>query len=138
METELLDLKGADSTLVAEEAVKILLEKKGVDVRLYDVREKSPITDYYINVTGRSSTQVAALADDVVHLLGERGLECARVEGRRDNAWLLVDFTDVIVNVFDRPSREFYDLDRHLPADSSVDISYLVKIVDDKYDLSKK
>lgn len=132
------DLVGADSLTLASEAVKILLEKKGLDVRMYDVRESSSITDFYVNATGRSSTQVAALADDVAELIAERGIEALRVEGRRGNEWLLVDYGNVIVNVFDKASRDFYDLDRHLPKDSLLDISHLIAEVDAKYDLNRK
>lgn len=133
-----LDLANVDSKSLASEAVKILLEKKGLDVKLYDVREKSSVTDFYVNATGRSTTQVGALADDVVDLIAERGRDALRVEGRRDNNWLLVDFGDVIVNVFDPETRKFYDFDRHLPADSQLDISDLLREVDEKFDLTKK
>lgn len=133
-----LDLKAADSYTLAAEAVKILIEKKGLDVRMYDVTSSSSITDFYVNATARSSTQVAALADDVVGLLGERGAEALRVEGRSGNAWLLVDFGNVIINVFDKPSRDFYDFDRHLPQDSLRDISELIAEVDAKFDLNRK
>ena len=139
MQTEhTTELGTADSKILASEAVKILLEKKGLDVRMYDVRESSSVTDFYVNATGRSSTQVAALADDVVELLGLRGADALRVEGRHGNSWLLVDYGNVIVNVFDKPSRDFYDFDRHLPKDSMVDISDLVAEVDAKFDLNRK
>ena len=132
------ELVGSDSLTLASEAVKILLEKKGLDVRMYDVRESSSVTDFYVNATGRSTTQVAALADDVVELIAERGVDALRVEGRKGNTWLLVDYGNVIVNVFDKPSRDFYDLDRHLPKDSLLDISHLVAEVDAKFDLNRK
>ncbi len=132
------ELKAADSRARAEAAVKVLLEKKGMNVKLFDVRESSSITDFYVNATGRSSTQVKSLADDVVHFLELGGAEALRVEGRQGNSWLLVDYGDVIVNVFDRESREFYNLDRHLPEGSSVDISYLVKEVDEKLKITFK
>ena len=121
-----------NSTVLAREAVKILLEKKGIAVALFDIREKSSVTDYYINVTGRSSSQVAALADDVDVKLFELGRSSLRTEGKRGNGWILVDFGDVIINVFDRASREFYNLDRHFPEDGRLDISDLVKEVDEK------
>ena len=133
-----LNLKNAPSREVADEAVRVLLEKKGLDVRLYNVSEKSPITDFYVNATGRSTTQVSALADDVIARLEESGAVCLRVEGKRDNNWLLVDFGDVIINVFDPATRQFYDFDRHLPEDSRCDISELVKQVDEKFDLTRK
>ena len=131
------DLKDAESGDLAREATKLLIEKKAIDVKLFDVREKTSVTDYYVNATGRSSTQVAALADDVADAMEKRGRRPLRVEGRSGNAWLLVDFGDVIVNVFDRASREFYNLDKHLPEDSAVDVSDLVAMVDAKFDINK-
>ena len=66
------DLINADSGTIAREAVKILIEKKALNVTLFDVREKSSITDYYVNATGRSASNVAALADEVDEKLSER------------------------------------------------------------------
>ena len=131
-----VDLKGASSDVLAREAVKILLEKKGLDVKLFFVKDFTSVTDYYVNATGRSSAQVASLADDISDLISERGRDALRVEGRQGNAWILVDYGDVIINVFDRQSREFYSFDRHLPAESAVDISDLVEEVDKKFDLN--
>ena len=131
------DLVGCTSDTLAREAVKILIEKKAFDVKLYDVREKSSITDYYINVTGKSMTQVSALADDVDGKLSERGISNSRTEGKRGNGWILVDYGDVIINVFDRASREFYNLDRHFSEENLVDISDLVAEVDAKFDINK-
>ena len=137
MQTEKnLDLVDASSELLAKEAVKVLLEKKGSDISLYDVRESSSITDFYINVTGRSTTHQASLADNLSFLLGERGRDPIRTEGKRGNSWILVDFGDVIVNVFDKQSREFYNLDRHFSADNKLDISELVHEVDQKFNIN--
>ena len=126
-----------DSYTLAKEAVKVLLEKKALNVKLFDVREKTSVTDFYVNATGRSSTQVGALADDVDEKISELGRTPLRVEGRAGKEWLLVDFGDVIVNVFDRNSRDFYNLDRHLPEDSELDISGLISEVDEKFDINK-
>lgn len=131
------DLVNCDSTTLAREAVKLLIEKKAIDVTLFDVREKSSVTDYYVNATGRSQTNVAALADDVDALLSQRGRAPIRVEGKRGYGWILVDFGDVIVNVFDRDSREFYNLDRHFPEEGRLDISDLVEEVDKKLEINK-
>ena len=127
--------KLTDSLELAREAVKLLLEKKGMAVRLFDVRSLEGITDFYVNASGRSSTQVAALSGDLDERISEMGREPLHIEGRSGNAWILVDYGDVIVNIFDKPSREFYDFDRHLPAECEVDISDLVKEVDDKFAL---
>ena len=131
------DLENADAASLAKESVKLLLEKKAINVTLFDVREKTSVTDYYVNATGRSTTQVASLADDVADAMEKRGRRALRVEGRGGNSWLLVDFGDVIVNVFDRASREFYNFDKHLPEDSAVDSADLVAEVDAKFDINK-
>ena len=132
-----LSLKDADSLTLAKKIVATLIEKKAQDVRLYSVKEKSSITDYYVNATGRSSTQVASLADEVAFKTEESGRAPLRIEGRGGNAWLLVDYGDVIVNVFDRPSREFYNFDRLLFEDARVDITDIIEEIDKKFDITK-
>ena len=127
------ELVNADSSTVAKEAVKLLLEKKAIDVKLYDVSESSGITDFYINCTGRSSTHVASLSDEVADTLDRRGKTALRTEGRSGNSWILVDFGSVIINVFDSESRSYYNFDRLLPAESLVDIAPLVEEVDKKF-----
>ena len=122
---------------LAREAVAILIEKKALDVRLFEVGEENPITDFYVNATGRSSTQVASLADELVYKLGLLGRDTSKVEGRRGNAWILVDYGDVIVNVFDRESREFYGLDRLIPTEAERDISDIIAAVDKKLEINK-
>ena len=131
------ELKNADSEYLANEAVKQLLEKKAIDVKLYFVKDTNSITDYYVNATGRSSTQVSALADDLADNFSDRGKDSLRIEGRQGGAWILVDYGDVIVNIFDKASREFYNLDRHLPEGSEMDITPLVEEVDKKFDINK-
>lgn len=131
------ELKTATSEHLANEAVKQLLEKKAMDVKLFYVKESTSITDYYVNATGRSSTHVAALADDLADNFSDRGRDVLRIEGKQGGAWILVDYGDVIVNVFDKPSREFYNLDRHLPEGSEIDISPLVAEVDAKFDIKE-
>lgn len=128
------ELTSVSSEVLAKEIVKVLLEKKGIDVTLYDVREKTSVTDFYVNVTGRSSTHVASLADDVDYLFDLRGRKSERIEGRRGNTWILVDYLDVIVNVFDKESREFYNFERLLPEGSKVDITDLIQEVDSRFD----
>ena len=127
------ELSDAESSVIAKEATKLLIEKKAIDIKLYDVAENSGVTDFYINCTGRSSTHVSSLADEIVDNLEGRGKSALRVEGRQGNSWLLVDFGSVIINVFDAESRNYYNFDRLLPAESLVDISELVAEVDKKF-----
>ena len=123
---------------LARAIVAILVEKKALDVKLYEVGEENPITDFYVNATGRSHTHVSSLADDVVDKLSEAEVAPLRVEGRRGDSWILVDYGDVILNIFDRESREFYNLDRLMPAQTLNDISDIIHEVDKKLEISNK
>jgi len=126
----------ADSLTLARSIASVLIEKKALDVRLYNVSEDSSVTDYYVNATGRSSTNVASLADEVTYKIGVQGRKELRVEGRSGNAWLLVDYGDVIVNIFDKPSRDFYNFDRLLPETAQIDISDIIADIDKKYQIN--
>ena len=132
---EKIEKTTVDSKALARALTAALIEKKAGDVRMFYVEGESSITDYYVNATGRSSTQVMALADEVMEkaeALGRSG----KIEGRDGRAWLLVDFGDVIVNVFDKPSREFYNFDRHLPEGTEIDVSDIIKEIDKKFEIN--
>ena len=132
MENKNFELANASSYEVACAAVKALMKMKGSAIKLFCVKETSSVTDYYITVTGRSKTQVAALADEVVYNLGLSGRDAARVEGKRGDSWILVDFIDVIVQVFDSESRSFYDFDRLLAEAEQIDIAHLEAELDNE------
>ena len=128
----------ADSTVVARRAVALLIEKKALDVSMYEVGKEHPITDFYVNVTGRSLSHVGSLADELADKLSEEGIIPKSVEGHRGDGWILVDYGDVIVNVFDKASREFYNFDRLLPEGTEIDISDIVEEVDRKFDINNR
>ena len=132
------ELAKAEGKKLAEEAVKVLLEKLALDVCMYNVKEYTSITDYYVNATGRSATHVASLADDVADNFEMRGQSALRIEGKKGNPWILVDFGTLIVNIFGSEGRAFYNFDRLLPPESKESIDSLVKEVDEKYNLEKK
>lgn len=122
----------------AEIAVKTLLEKKGLDVRLYDVADFTSVTDYYVNVTARSGLQVLAFSDAVEDEMKKAGFSPLHVEGRSGKTWVLLDFGNVIVNIFDKQSRDFYGFDRFLPPDSLVNIDHCIQEIDNKFDINRK
>jgi ribosome-associated protein len=131
------EFKNISSEKLANEIVKVLIEKKGLEIKMFDVKEGTGVTDYYVNTTGRSLTHVASLADDLCEYTSERGRNELRIEGKRGNGWILVDFGDVIVNIFDKESRTFYNFDRLLPSDREIDIAGLIAEVDAKLDINK-
>ena len=128
------ELKNAESIDLARAAVKLLLIKKGIDVKMYDVKEYTSITDFYVNVTARSSTHVGALADDLAEDFANKGANALRVEGKRGNSWILIDFGSLIVNVFDSASRSFYNFDRLLPQETQRDVSDIEAEVDKQFE----
>ncbi|MBE6537732.1 MAG: ribosome silencing factor [Ruminococcaceae bacterium] len=132
------ELSGAEGKKLAEEAVKVLLEKLAIDVTMYNVTDHTSITDYYVNATGRSSTHVASLADDISDNFEMRGQSPLRVEGKKGNSWILVDYGTLIVNIFDSEGRAFYNFDRLLPEESKESIEALKEEVDKKFNINKK
>ena len=129
------ELQHAEGVALAEAAVKLLLEKLAENVTMFDVANYTSITEFYVNATGRSLSHVAALADELVDNFELRGMTANRVEGKKGNTWILVDFGSLIVNIFDSEGRSFYNFDRLLPAESGVNIDSLIKEVDEKFKL---
>lgn len=127
------ELFGKDSDFLAAEAVKLLSEKLALDITMFEVSEFTSVTDFYVNATGKSQSHVLSLADDLSENFSDRGVPPLRVEGRSGRAWILVDFGQLIVNIFDAESRSFYSMDRFLPAESKRDVSELLSEVDKKF-----
>ena len=102
----------ADSKELTRLAVKALEDKKGEDIRVIDIREVSILADYFIIADGSNASQVQAMADNVEEELLKVGTECRQVEGYNTANWILMDYGDIIVHVFSREDRLFYDLER--------------------------
>ncbi len=98
-------------------------EKKALDLTVLDLREIASFTDYFVIATGTNRRQVQAISDEVVEQLKRSGTRAARVEGYQNAEWILVDYGDFVVHVFDEKARRFYDLERLWREASRVDIS---------------
>ena len=119
--------KQIDSKTLAIEIAKILDQKKAQDVRVLKVEDLTVLTDYFVIASGTSTTQVAALADEVDYQLSQRGIHPYNTEGFDSKNWVLLDYSSVIVHVFVPNTRTYYDLE-HLWADGEpVDISAYLK-----------
>ena len=108
-------------------AVKALDGKKGLNIQVIEISDISVLADYMVIATGSSSTHVKALADEVEYRLDEAGVSVSHIEGYRSNTWILLDYIDVIVHVFDNEARDFYDLDRMWADGKPVDITGAIK-----------
>ena len=100
------------STELARLAISALEDKKAEDVRVIDIEEVSVLADYFIIATGNNRTQVQAMADEVEMRLGKAGAAPRQIEGYQAANWILLDFGDVIIHLFDAQNRLFYDLER--------------------------
>ena len=101
-----------DSKALAEIIADVLDSKKGRDIKVLHVEDKTVIAEYFVICTGNSSTQVKALAGEVEYQLERRGVSPYGVEGRDNNSWLILDYSNVIVHVFSREAREFYNIEK--------------------------
>ncbi len=97
---------------MAKIAYNALNDKKGEDIKIIDITGVSVLADYFIIATGNSDSQVNALVDNVEEELHKAGFPLKQREGRASGSWVLLDFGDIIVHVFDRENRLFYDLER--------------------------
>lgn len=93
-------------------AVNALEDKKAEDIRIIDISEISTIADYFIIADGSNKSQIQAMADNVSEVLGRAGVTLRQMEGYQNANWILMDFQDVIIHIFDRENRLFYDLER--------------------------
>ncbi len=100
------------SRRMAKLAIEALEDKKAEDIKVIDISEVSVIADYFIIAGGSNRSQIQALADNVDEKLGRAGHPSRQVEGYDTANWILMDFGDVIVHVFDKENRLLYDLER--------------------------
>jgi ribosome-associated protein len=96
----------------ALECTRAALDHKAYDLVVLETGNLSSIADYFVICSGRSDTQVQAIADAIDRDLRDEGERPLSVEGLPHAQWVLIDYGDVVVHVFNRPVREFYDLER--------------------------
>ncbi len=108
-------------------AYHALEEKKAENIRIINIEEVSVIADYFLIASGTNRNQVLALADEVEEKLGRAGYEKKQSEGYQTANWILLDYGDIIIHIFDRENRLFYDLERIWRDGKATDISELEK-----------
>lgn len=97
---------------MAKAAIEALADKKAEDIKVIDISEVSVLADYFIIASGSNKSQIQAMIDNVDEKLGRLGYEKKQVEGYDAANWILMDYKDVIIHVFDKENRLFYDLER--------------------------
>ena len=114
-----------ESSEIAKIAVKSMEDKKAEDIRVIDISGISSIGDYFIIANGTNISQVHAIADEVEDKLGRAGAAPGKIEGYSNANWVLMDYGDVIIHIFDKDNRLFYSLERIWKDGKDVDIESL-------------
>ena len=108
---------------MALELAKALDSKKGGDIQVLHTGDLTTLADYFVICTATSTTQIKALADNCEKVMKEQGEPPHHVEGHRGGTWVLMDFSAVVVHIFDDEARKFYDLERLWKDAEPVDLS---------------
>ena len=93
-------------------AAKTLSDKKAEDITVIDIQGKATFADYFVICSGSSERQVNSLTNEVEDRLAEAGLYVKSIEGKQGSGWILMDFGDIIVNLFTREMREKYSIEK--------------------------
>ncbi len=112
---------------MARLAIGALEDKKAEDIHVIDISEVSVIADYFIIAGGNNRSQIQALCDNVEEKLGRAGSAVRQIEGYDTANWILMDFGDVIIHIFDRENRLLYDLERIWRDGKQIDVDELKK-----------
>lgn len=115
-----------NSEQLAKKIVKILDSKKGMDIIGIDIQGLTTLGDYFLLATGTGVPHVKALEEEVEDTLAKEGLEPRRVEGAQTATWILMDYQDVILHIFTRETREFYNMERLWADAPRMDLSDII------------
>ena len=106
-------------------AVAALEDRKAEDVTVIDISEISPIADYFIIANGTNQNQLQAMRDAADEALYKDGVKVQQIEGNQSSTWILMDYGDIIIHIFSKEDRLFYDLERTWRDGKVVDVSDL-------------
>jgi ribosome-associated protein len=109
---EIVSLENASPLEIAKAVETFLDIKKGRDIKVLHVEDVTSIADYFVVCTATSNTHVKALSGEVEYQLERRGVNAYHIEGRDNNSWVVLDYCNVLVHIFNREARDFYNLDK--------------------------
>ncbi len=95
-----------------DNVTEIIFSKKGYDVKIIDLQKLATFADYFVICSADSDTQVKAIADEIDKKLSDKGIKCWHKEGYIALQWVLLDYVDVVIHVFKKEAREFYNLEK--------------------------
>ncbi|MCR5453318.1 MAG: ribosome silencing factor [Lachnospiraceae bacterium] len=104
-----------EKEMIKEKAIElshILDSKKGETIELLDIGGISPIADYFVLASASNQNQLAAMQDAVDEYMSKQKINARSIEGNKNSTWILMDYEDIVVHLFTKEDRDFYDLDR--------------------------
>ena len=101
-----------DSKVFAKKIADLIFNKKGYDVAILDLRSVTTFSDFFVICSADSDTQVKAISDEIDKNLRDEGIKCWHREGLTALSWVLMDYVDVVVHIFKKESREFYNIEK--------------------------
>ena len=111
--------------LIVKKAYDALNDKKGEDIKIIEIGKLSTVADYFIIANGSNAPHVESLVDNVEEELLKENIHAERIEGVKSSGWILMDYNDVVVHVFSKEDRLFYDLERIWRDGKEIDVNEL-------------
>ncbi len=115
-----------NSLALAKEIVKILDANKAGQIKLLRVNDQTVMTDYFVICTGNSNTHIKSLSGEVEYKLGEAGIAHTGVDGYESGIWIVMDYTTVMVHIFNREQRDFFKLEKLWADAEDIEIDNIV------------
>lgn len=123
-------MKGGIHQMTQNEALALIVKtldvKKAEDIKVIKIKEISVLADYFVIADGLSGTQTRALADEVEFRLKEQGRAPEQIQGANGSNWIILDYGDIVVHVFSKDQRDFYNLERLWRDGEEIDISEFI------------
>ncbi|MCT4543971.1 MAG: ribosome silencing factor [Vallitalea sp.] len=108
-------------------ALKALDDKLGEDIQVLDIKELTVIADYFVIAHGNNKSHIKALIDRTEEMLSKEGYEPKQIEGYHSASWILLDYGSIIIHIFSKEDRLFYDLERIWSDGKKIDVDSLLK-----------
>ena len=113
-------IKKTDYKKITKEIANLMLDKKAIDIKIIDVKKITTLTDYFIVCTSDSTPQTKAIMNHISDKIFETcNIKPLHIEGNEPLNWVLIDYVNIVVNIFDKKAREFYNIER-LWADAKI------------------
>ena len=126
-ETKMPDLSAAEPKDWADAIVSLLDAHKAQEIKVLEVYDQTIVADYFVLCTGTSNTQVKALAGELEYKMGLAKVPYLRMEGYSEGSWIIIDYGSVLVHIFQRETRDFYNLEKLWSDAKDMDITALLK-----------